>query len=495
MSEAQQSLLFEPSFNRAIKVKSRDQRLSSDAGALLLREADHRLGLTASLVSRLHDPRRPDKIRYLQVELLRERIYALALGYSAADDLDLLAHDPVVKAAVWDRPGDQVLHERLGSQPTSSRLLNVLSWKGNLEALRDALCDGVERHLRAAGRHARVLRGTVDVDGLPVYTHGSQAGSAFNGYYGEKVYYPFVASFSPEGDYDATRIGAGVVHAMLRGGRAGPAEGGLRFILNAVKKCARLARVVDVRMDAAFAIGKIMDPLKAAGVRFVSRLKTNSVLDALARPHVSRPPGRSPSEDYEGALELGWHQADTWTFPQRLVLVVVDKPDPKTGQLELFPRYFFLVTTWQKDEKSAEELLAHYRRRGTFEDRFGEYNEAIGGHLPSPEFAPNEASFLLYLLAMNLASMLRLELEASTGNGWDLKRMQRSVLRAGARVITAGRRIWIDLAAAVAPLWRFLLQRLRRWRLPEASTLPSGPRKRAWIPPPPHAHRSAVLRR
>ena len=70
--------------------------------------------------------------------------------------------------------------------------------------------------------------------------------------------------------------------------------------------------------------------------------------------------------------ELGSHKAEDWTYPQRLVLVVVDKPDPKTGQLELFPRYFFLLTTWTKEEKDGDELLAHYRRRGTFEDRFSE---------------------------------------------------------------------------------------------------------------------------
>jgi len=137
MSE-EKPVLFEPLFNRAVKVRSRDQRISSDAGALLLREVDHRLGLVESLASELQDPRDPDKIRYQQSELLRERIYALAHGYDAADDLDLLAHDPVMKAAVWDRPGDQVLEERLGSQPTNSRLLSVLAWKHNLEALRRA---------------------------------------------------------------------------------------------------------------------------------------------------------------------------------------------------------------------------------------------------------------------------------------------------------------------------------------------------------------------
>ena len=481
MGEAQ-LLLFEPTFNRSVKVRSRDDRLTSDAGALLLREADHQLGLSESLASRIQDPRDSAKTRYKVVELLRERIYALALGYSAADDLDVLAHDPAMKAAVWDRPGDQVLEERLASQPTHSRLIDILAWKHNTEAVRSALADWVERHLRASGRDQRVLRGTIDVDGLPVYVHGSQPGSRFNGYYQEKVYSPLVASFSPEGDYDATRLGSGFVHAILRAGNAAPAEGALRFMLTAYKRCRRLARVIDFRLDAGFTEGHVMDGLKERGIRFVGRLRSNKVLQELAAPHVRRPVGRPPSEGYEYTVELGWYQAETWRQPQRLVLVVVDKPDPKTGQLELFPHYFFLVTSWRENEKDGVELLNHYRNRGTFEDRFGELNEAIGANLSHPRFEENEAAFLVHLLAMNHASMLRSEMEAATGSGWDLARLQHSVLRAGARVVKGQRRLWIDVAQAVVVLWHLLLDRIERWCPSPLWPLPKGPRKKPIAP-------------
>ena len=62
MGEAQE-WLFEPDFNRAVKVRASDERITSDAGFLLLREADHRLGLTEWLASQLADPRRPGEKR------------------------------------------------------------------------------------------------------------------------------------------------------------------------------------------------------------------------------------------------------------------------------------------------------------------------------------------------------------------------------------------------------------------------------------------------
>src|SRR5271156_2500363 len=134
-------------FNRSVKLLGRDERLTSDAGTLLLREADHRLGLTESLAGKLRDPRDPTKIRYTFLELLRERLYALAQGYDAQDDLDQLAHDPALKIAVWDRPGEQVLDERLASQPTQSRLIDILTRPlGNSAALRQALADCCERY-------------------------------------------------------------------------------------------------------------------------------------------------------------------------------------------------------------------------------------------------------------------------------------------------------------------------------------------------------------
>ena len=116
MSE-EKSTFFDATFNGSVKIRSRDQRLSSDGGLLILREADQRLGLVESLTARMTDPRNPDKVRYTLPELLRERIFA-QVGYRIDDDLDLLAHDPAPRIAMWDRPVDRVLDERMASQPT-----------------------------------------------------------------------------------------------------------------------------------------------------------------------------------------------------------------------------------------------------------------------------------------------------------------------------------------------------------------------------------------
>ncbi len=177
-----------------------------------------------------------------------------------------------------------------------------------------------------------------------------------------------------------------------------------------------------------------------------------------------------------------------------MILVVVDKPDPKTGQLDLLPRYFFLVTNWPKAVRSGEEVLAHYRKRGTFEDRLGEFNEVIGPHISSREFVENEVTMLLAMLAFNMTTMLRNEFEAAVGGSWDLKRFQQSVLRAGGRVVKHARRLWLHVEESVGSFWKVMTKRIGQLRLASRWSSPCGAGHRDWVPPPPHAHRSLVLR-
>ena len=177
-----------------------------------------------------------------------------------------------------------------------------------------------------------------------------------------------------------------------------------------------------------------------------------------------------------------------------MILVIVDYPDPKTGQLFLEPDHFFLVTSYSEEQRPAEERLEHYRQRGTFEDRLGEFRQWIGPKLSSQEFESNEATLLLSLLAFNLANMLRCELEDGAGACWDLGRFQKSVLKAGGRITKKAGRVILTLAQAVVPLWERLVARLGQWRLPQRYPEPRRPAYRPFRPLPRHAFLTRVIR-
>ena len=119
--------------------------LSSEAGVLVLRGVEKRLGLAARLAWCIRDRRKPERIEHSFEEMLRLRMFAIAAGYEDANDCDALRHDPVFKMAVGHAPesGDP-----LCSQPTMSRLENAPSKIeiGRLmAAMVDQFCDSYQR--------------------------------------------------------------------------------------------------------------------------------------------------------------------------------------------------------------------------------------------------------------------------------------------------------------------------------------------------------------
>ena len=77
---------------------------SSDAGLLLLRQAERRLGVCRRLADAMPDRRDPDRIRHAMFEMVTARASAIACGHKDAIDLDRLRHDPLMKLAVGRCP-------------------------------------------------------------------------------------------------------------------------------------------------------------------------------------------------------------------------------------------------------------------------------------------------------------------------------------------------------------------------------------------------------
>jgi hypothetical protein len=115
-------LLFPDIFDRPVVAKFDQLQSSSDGGAILLKAAERRLGLSSALAACLRDDREPGKVRHELSELITQRVMAIALGYEDANDAARLASDPIHKLLVGRDPVDG---EDLASQPTLSRFENA----------------------------------------------------------------------------------------------------------------------------------------------------------------------------------------------------------------------------------------------------------------------------------------------------------------------------------------------------------------------------------
>jgi hypothetical protein len=333
---------------------------------------------------------------------------------------------------------------------------------------------------------------------FPIEVHGNQQGSNYNGYYGHTAYHPLVASISVAGSYNCAchgnRIGNGFIHAILRKGSVHTAKGASRFVRGVVTLAKQMSYVTDFRMDAGYTTGSVMDEMTDGNVKFVGSPRGNTKLDDLAAPYVSRLVGRPPAQGYEYNVEFRRYQVDTWKHEQCLILVVVGNPDSATGQLNLMPHYFFLITNWGENERTAEQFVEHYRERGTFEGRLGEFSQAIGANLSSQSLEENECTMLIALLVFNLANIVRSEHENVQGSCKDLERFQSQVRKAGALVLKHSRQLIVRVADSVRYFWKKLNERFSGWKLPARLNPNIGANRRRLRPPPRHAYLTEVLR-
>src|SRR3569832_2450903 len=96
---------FQPLGSREVTARFDGGTITSDAGALLLRELEAKTGLLADLARCFEDFRNPKLIEHTTEELIKQRVFALALGYEDLNDHDQLRADPLLATRGGGRGG------------------------------------------------------------------------------------------------------------------------------------------------------------------------------------------------------------------------------------------------------------------------------------------------------------------------------------------------------------------------------------------------------
>ena len=173
--------------------------ITSNGGVALLAGADRKLGLAERLAACFTDHRMPEAIKHALPDLLRQRIFGLALGYVDLIDHDALRFDPAL-AAVNDKPGGA-----LAGKSTLNRMEHAgkigqdrhhkLDHDGRaierlfVDLFLDAHSAGVGRHPERHQKEAP-MRIVIDLDATDDPLYGEQEGRHFHGYYDCYCYLP-----------------------------------------------------------------------------------------------------------------------------------------------------------------------------------------------------------------------------------------------------------------------------------------------------------------
>ena len=176
--------------------------ISSDGGALLLRETERLTGIIRQFAACFTDHRDPDLIEHPVEHLLAQRVYGLALGYEDLNDHDDLRRDPLLATVVGkdDPTGKARRRQRdRGKALAGKSTLNRLELTP-VGADKDSRYKKITCRTRDVERlfvtlflqaHARPPeRIVLDLDATDDPIHGHQLGRFFHGYYKGYCYLP-----------------------------------------------------------------------------------------------------------------------------------------------------------------------------------------------------------------------------------------------------------------------------------------------------------------
>jgi hypothetical protein len=472
----QQPLLFQDLGSRKVVADFSGGTLSSDAGALLLRQVDINLGLSAELAQCFYDQRDPFWVDHSVQELLRQRIFGTALGYEDINDHQRLRLDPLLAAACGktDPLGEQrVLPQHRGIALAAPSTLNRLELSNN----KQSRCHKVPHDpakmeacllkmgVRCLPKHAKEI--VLDLDALGHRLHGFQEGRHFNAYYDDYCYLPL---YGFVGDFP--------LWAQLRTAEHEAAHGAvpaLEKIVAAIRQRCRRARII-VRGDSGFGREEIMAWCESQReVYYCLGLAKNCVLIEKLGPALARARARhclTGAASVREFTEFKYRTHDSWSCSRR----VIGKAEVmKEGENPRFVVTNLPAEGFKNDEdenpfnpaRLYEEL---YCARGDMENKLKQ--QVLDLHadrmstrdLASNQFRLWEAMFAYLLLErLRTQGLSGTELERATAGSLRLK-----LLKIAAQVRVSVRRVYVQMSSAypLQELFRLCQRRLMRLALP-----------------------------
>lgn len=413
MPEWKQETFGFPSFDRRkIEANFEGGNVSSDGGVILLRQVDRKIGLTQALDEVLPDRRAPEAITHRQIDLLRQRIYGLALGYEDLNDHSTLREDILWQSAVdRDTP--------LGSSPTLCRWENRM----NRRAVWDIHEVLVKQFIASFQEAPEEL--VLDFDATDDRVHGNQEGRFYHAFYGDWCFLPLYVF-----------CGEQLLVAWLRRSNIDASAGTLPVLKRLVKRLREVwpkVRIV-LRADSGFCRWKTMAWCDANQVDYILGAARNRRLEAMGDEL-----GQEAKKQWDATkckqrlFQEFWHKARSWDRKRRFIHkaeYTVKGANPR-----------FIVTSLQGDPQELYDKV--YCARGEMENRIKEQQLGLFADRTScSKWWANQFRLLLSACAYVLMETIRrVGLKGSELSRAQVGTIRLKLLKLGTVIIRNTRRI------------------------------------------------------
>jgi hypothetical protein len=435
--------------------------ITSDGGALLLREVERRTGIVRQFAACFTDYRDPDLIEHTVAQLVGQRVFGLAMGYEDLNDHDQLRADPLLAVLVNhpDPLGTQRRRERdhgkaLAGKSTLNRLeltpanasahnryQKIVYQRPQLEDL------FVDLFLQAHDTPPEEIILDFDATDDPLY--GDQQGRFFHGYYREYCYLPLYIF-----------CGEHLLCARLRPANIDGAAGALKQlqrIVGRIRQAWPRVRII-VRGDSGFCREHLMAWCEGHGIFYLFGLARNARLEAALAPEMAQARAQFARTGQPARVfkDFTYRTLDSWSCARRVV--------GKAEYLEKGANPRFVVTNLPAAEQPAQPLYEQlYCARGEMENRIKEQQLYLfADRTSTATMRANQLrlwfSSVAYVL---LHALRRLGLKGTALEKAQCHSIRLKLLKIGARLKVSVRRIWLSLAEGY-PLKALFAEVVRR---------------------------------
>jgi hypothetical protein len=424
--------------------------ISSDGGALLLREADRKLKLIERFSQCFLDGRNPALVEHRIEQLLTQRIYGLALGYEDLNEHEQLRHDPLLgalagKAEPGKEPlaGKSTLNRMEMGDGTPNRYKKITFWR---DAIDDLLVDAFLEAYPAPPEQI-----VLDIDTTDFAIHGEQEGRFYHGYYDHYCYLPLYVF-----------AGEHVLCARLRPSNIDPSTGSRKEIERMVKRIRTLWPEVQIvlRGDSGFCREELMAWCEAQQVDYVFGMARNSLLEKIVAEALEQARRQWEQKQQPARVFLEFEHetvSGTWSRRRR----VVAKAEHIDGKSN--PR--FVVTSLAAAAWDAQQLYEDlYCARGDMENRIKEQFMLFADRVSAASMRANQLRLYLSVMAYSLlCGLRRLGLRTTSLANAQVNTIRLRLLKIGAQIRVTVRKIWVQMSSSF-PLQNLFSQAIQQLR-------------------------------
>lgn len=442
----QASFAFATDCRRAVVANFDGGTITTEAGGLLLHQTEQKTGILRQFAGCFRDYRDPSRIDHTVEELVRQRVYGLALGYEDLNDHDQLRADPLLAmlSGKADVEGRQRRRQRdrgkAGAGKSTLNRLELTPADANQKcrykkiAVNTEAVDAVMVDLYIQRQPRQPKRIVLDLDATDDRIHGQQEGRFYHGYYGDYCYLPLYIF-----------IGEILVCARLRKSNQDASAGAVDEVERIVKRLRRVWPTAEIilRADSGFCRDELLSWCEQQQVDYVFGLAKNSrLLGKIRKP--MRKAQRRYAETGKAArqfVEFRYRTRQSWSRKRRVVA--------KAEYLDKGMNPRFVVTSLSAGQLEARSLYEDfYCARGEMENRIKEQQlDLFADRTSTALMRSNQIRLYFSSIAYCLMQALReLGLARTEMAKAQCSTIRVRLLKIGARVRVTVRKVWIWMA-------------------------------------------------